>query len=250
MSPTTRLPLLALPALLALGVTGCTSSVAPPNDDETYASAPAPDPATPTANPVDADAVLLVRATATATNGARLALEVQVHQAYAWDYAGTGTLPAALIEDCGGSLTQSQIEEGQYSFIRVNISALPDASAAAWPDDARIDARPSADHAFTSGRGMMSSDPATGDSPCLQDKYFTAGGNGGLAIAISGDANALTGWVNHTYGVVAGAGVTLSDCSVEITPLGTSLGAGTSAWTSTVDDATCVAGAVNEKTEY
>lgn len=250
MSPNTRLPLFVLPAALLLGVTGCTASAPAPTDGETYASAPAtPEPATATPNPVESDAVLLLRTTATAANGARLALEVQVHQAYAWDYAGIGTLPAALIDDCGGSLTESQIEEGQYSFVRINISALPDVSGPAWPADARIDVRPSADYALTAGRGMLSSDPATGDSLCLQDKFFSGAGNGGMAIAIPGDAVALTGWAGHTYGVTARPGVTFSDCSIELTPLGTSLGAGTADWTSAIDDATCASGAVNEVTE-
>lgn len=249
MSPTTQLPYFAVPALIALGVTGCTAPPVPVSD-ETYASAPATDePATPTATPIDADAVLLVRATATASNGATLALEAQVHQAYGWDYAGIGTLPAALLEDCAGSLTQSQIEQEAWSFVRVNVSALPGAGTE-WPSDTRIDARPSADYALIAGRGMMANDPKTGDVACLQDKYFTAAGNGGLAIGLPGDAASLTGWSNHTYGFVAQAGVVLGGCSIEITPLGASLGAGTETWTSTIDDSTCVAGEVNEKIEY
>ena len=250
MRPNTRLALLTVPALLTLTLAACSAPAATvASDDGPIASAPAEVPA-PTALPADQDVVLYVRATATAPNGAAMALVQQVHQAYAWDYTGTGTLPAAIIADCGGAITQEQISAGQYSFVRANISALAASGSADWPADARVDLKPSATTAYVSARGTLMSDPASGSAACVQDKYLAGPGNGGMAIGIPGDAAALTGWTNHAYGFTASAGVMLSDCSFEVTELGTSLGGGSGSWSTVMDSQSCLAGNPAEQPNY
>lgn len=252
MRPSPQVPLLLTPALALLALTACTAPGQAGPEPEVAATAsnsPVVEPlASPTLSPRDADAALFVRATATASNGAQLSLELQVHQAYSWDYGGTQTMPAAVVTDCGGSLTEAMIEDGQWSFVRANVSALPVVGTPDWPADEPISLSPDADFAYSSARGMVTADNSSGPSLCTQTKLFSGPGNGAIAVAISGDA-ALTGWASHAFGFRTGAAV-LSDCASEVTDVGRQYGAESGAWGMDLDDKTCVVGAPTEAKEY
>lgn len=207
---------------------------------------PAP---TLTPNPPEPDSILWVRATATAANGAVLDLEAMVHRSVSFEYPGSQTLNQMLIDDCGATLTNAIIYEQAWSFSRMNITAIPPADAEVWPEDARIGFRPTGDATWVSGRGMVQSDATTGDLACVQDKFFVGAGRGALVAGIPGDTLGLdefrNGWAGFTWGFLAGPGVTLSDCSFELTELGRQVGGG-AGWVESSDASTCVIGAANE----
>lgn len=247
MSPRIRPSVVVLPALV-VALAACSPTT--PSPEETYVSgseAPVDPAAAVTPNPIEPDTVLIVRATVTAANGAALDLELQVHRPTSWDYAGTLTLPAALIEDCAGTVTQELIQEQQWSFTRVNVTAIP-TGAGIWPEDESIGVSPSAQYAMIAGREMLAV-TASGDGPaCFDDKSFAGPGRGALAVGVPGDATALVGWARHTFGFSTETGA-LSNCSFELTELGAQSGGG-SAWAEIVDDSTCVIGAATETNEY
>lgn len=250
--------IVVVPLAMAIGLTGCTA-VTPPTD-ETYASAsnaPVEPTAPVTPNPIEPDTLLIVRATATAGTGARLALEMQVHQSTAWDDVATQTMPLAMTEDCAGTLDETIYEAGMWSFTRVNVTAIPaDASAEVWPVDARVDVQPLASAAPVIGRGFLVGDEASSEAPvCLRDKFFIGTGKGGLALGIAGDAAddgaRFTGWADHRFGFNTpdNTGVTLSDCTFEVTALGSQLGGAAQSRASVLNASTCVTGAEHEVSE-
>lgn len=233
--------------VIAFGLTAC-SPAATVDDVPTAKPAPVgpvevPEP-TPTANALDDDELLLISAVATTADGAQLDLATQVHLAIPFDDVAGQTLPQAMIDDCGSSLTLNILRDQAWSFTRVNTSALLRGSID-WPSDARIDLRPLARDAFVAGRGMLANDGTTGDELCHQDKYFVGPGNGAIALGLAGDASRYTGWASEAYGFVVPAGVTLSDCVFEVTALGGEHGAGGPSWASRADASACVIGAVD-----
>lgn len=241
---------------LLLSLCGCVASVAP-EADETYASASdAPVEPAPTATPqgaLDTDIVLVVKATAVAANGARLVLEMRLHRSIAFDDVGGQTIPVAVAEGCPATLNQELFAEQAWSFARANVSALPDpASQGEWPSEARIETLPSADFVTVVGRGFIADDAQAAASvpSCERDKFFASQGNGAFAIGIPKDAAAgFTQWANHRYGFTlpeGAAGVTLTDCSVEVTDLGKQHGGAADSWASTIDDKNCSIGAAVE----
>ena len=232
---TTRHSLLAVavPALV-LSLAACTPVASEPA--ETFVAGPTPD-ATPepelTPNAIEADTTLIVRATAKTTGGASLALELQVHRSSPWDYVGTQTLPAAIIEDCGEPQTDELFAAEQWSFTRANLTAIPSA-ASSWPADAVVTIAPSAATDVIAGRGILAGE-------CGADKRIGGAGRGAVSLGIAQDASAQTGWATRSWGFLAGAGVILTDCTFEVTTLGTELGGG-AGWSQRADDATCVTG--------
>lgn len=234
---TTRRSLLAVAVpVLALGLAACSPATTEPA--ETFVAGPTPE-ATPepelTPNAIEADTTLIVRATATAATGASLSLELQVHRSSPWDYVGTQTLPAAIIEDCGEPLNEELFAAEQWSFTRANLTAIPTGdSTGEWPADATVVIAPSSSNDAIASRGVLAAD-------CEAEKGLAGPGRGAVSLGIAQDASAQTAWAARSWGFLAGAGVTLSDCTFEVTPLGTELGGG-AGWTQTADAAHCVTG--------
>lgn len=225
----------ALALLPAVLLAGCTTAPAEP--EETFVPAPTAEEEQVTEHgPIEADAVLVVRATATDASGAQLSLQLQVHQSYPWDYAGTATLPAAIIEECGGSIDEDSVAAEKWSFTRANLTAL---ATGDW-SGVSVAVEPTAEFADVSGRGILETAPVAGATGCTTDKLFSRAGKGAIAIGLRGDAGALTGWASQQWGFRLEDGV-LSDCSFEVTPLGSQFGGGTG-WVESVDDGTCVIG--------
>jgi hypothetical protein len=248
MSLSRATPVVAVPLLLALGLAGCTAAPEPIPEDYVSATEEPTTPAEVTPNPIEPDMTLLVRTIATAPNGAQLSLEMQVHRASPWDYVGTQSLPAALIEDCGATLDADLFAAETWAFTRINVTSITTgASKAEWPSDLAVSIEPSAQNAMIAGRGMLVSDPAA-ESPCLANKSFIGAGRGGLSLGIPGDAASLTGWAGHSYGFVA-PGVTFSACEFQATGLGSQLGADVN-WTPVSDDTTCVIGPTTQTSEF
>ena len=254
----TRKSLLAL----GLGITavtvlaGCvpqsTSTPTPTPSDSAAQPEPAP---SLTPNPPEADSILWVRTIATAANGAELSLEAMVHRSVSYEYPGSQTINTNVIEDCGATLTNAIFAADKWSFTRLNVTAIPPVDATdVWPEDGRINFRPSADNVYMSARGMIQSDEATGDLACLQDKYFVGSGRGAFFVGIPGDTidldNFTNAWAAHTWGFTAPAGVTFSDCSFEITPLGNDYGADDAGWVEVSDASNCYIGPISEPSVF
>ena len=206
----------------------------------------------PTPGPLEPTTLLVLTATATAAGGAQLALELRVVQSTSFDDVASQTLPAGLIQDCAGRLTDTQFAQESWSFTRANLVAIPtDAAGEEWPADSRIGVLPSAASAPVAGRGILaleSVDPAT--APCEQDKSFASYGTGGIAFGIPGDSGTFTGWARHAYGFTTGSDVTLSDCSAQTTELGSSLGGNAPTWSTVATGSTCAVGTLPEAKEY
>jgi hypothetical protein len=242
-------PAFALVALVL--VSGCTAEPAPlPAETEVYASAEATpeDPAVVTPNPVEPDTTLIIRAVATAATGEQLSLEMQVHQGVRWDDVPNQTLPAALIEDCGGTLNAELFASESWSFTRATLTAIPTAETI-WPAAQAISVVPDARAVYASGRGVLASDSSNGTPLCEQPKSLSSSGKGGIAIGIPGDAGSFTGWAQHRFGFSVGEGTTLSECSFEITTLGSSLQGGAT-WAPSSTPTTCSTGPATETAEY
>ena len=245
-----RFPI-ALAVFSILLLSACTPTAAETAEPvETYVSDPSPSesPEALEPNEIEADTTLIVRATATATNGSQLSLELQVHKPTAWDDVAAQTLPAAVVDDCGGLVSLAQFAGEQWSFTRGNLTAIPTAASTSdWPTEAAIGLLPSAASAYLSGRGILTVDTAAGTNLCQQDKSFAGSGSGGFAMGMSADD--LTGWAQHRFGFVAPVGTVLSECTVDVTALGASLGGG-SGWINVSDAGACVAGPAIERNEY
>lgn len=246
--------LLALPLVGLAALTGCTAPTADPTVDETYVSdsgEPSAEPSAPiTPNPIEPDTTLIVRATATASTGAQLDLELQVHRSVRWDDVASQTLPAALLEDCATLYTGALFAEEQWSFTRVNLTAIPSAgSTGEWPESAQIVASPSAQFVPVAGRGDFLSLGTASTPLCQRDKYLAGPGKAGLAFGLPRDGGDLLAWAQHQYGISV-VGATLTACTVEVTALGQSAGAGGSGWTTVSDDENCLAGAVEETSVF
>jgi hypothetical protein len=249
----TRSLLIAIvaPTLLLLAACAPAASSTPA---ETYA--PATDPAAnpgaiPTLGPADPDTTLVVNVTATTANGSQLSLVMRVHQSIAYDDVASQTLPKAMVEDCPTLFTQELFKEQSWSFTRANVTAIPTAASKGdWPTDARVTLRPSATTAVIAGRGSLADSSASTTLPCKQDKSFVGYGTGGLALGAPGDSGTFTKWANHAWGFVAPAGVTLNDCTFEVTALGSKFGGGAASWVQTSNATTCVTGASPEAQEY
>lgn len=247
----------SIPLLLLL--TACTAS-GTPSADGTIAPPRSPAVSTgpvTTPGPVEPDTTLIVRATVTAKNGAQLALEMRVHRSIPFDDIAGQTLPATMGQICADTLSPAIFKKDRWSFTRANITAVPTAASTAdWPDSDRIDLRPSARFVAIAAKGILVDDSTvSADVPsCRQDKNFAASGKGGIAIGISGDTaeagatGGFTRWANHTFGfdTKRSPGITLTNCTFEVTPLGAKYNGGTASWSSHHDGATCVTGAGNE----
>ncbi len=235
--------------IAALLLSGCVAADAVP-EPTASASAPSvvPSPEVVTPNPIEADTMLILRATATAANGAQISLEYQVHQSVAWDDVAGAAMPEVTVELCGDTLSLAQFKNERWSFTRSNVTAIPLGDSPDWPTDATIEVRPSPDPGSVVARGLLV-DAGGASSPCLQAKEFSTIGRGGMALGLPGDAaesNGFTGWARQSYGFRATAsGVTLSDCSVEVSQLGREFGGGSGSWTTAINDTTCLAGAAD-----
>ena len=241
---------LGIVAVAAL--TGCVTAapIEPtPIPTETIAQ-PEPVPSL-TPNPPEPDATLFVRALATTANGAQLSLEGMVHRSLSHEYPGSQTINTNVINDCGANLTNGIFAADAWSFTRMQVTAIPPAeSTETWPDDESIGYRPSANNVYVSSRGMIESDASTGDLLCVQDKFSTGAGRGAFFVGLPGDTidldNFNNGWTSHTWGFTAGAGVTLSECSFEITPLAQDYGASNAGWVEVADASNCYIGPATE----
>lgn len=240
--------------LLVLGLAACTT---PTEESENFVSVTnvPVEPSVVTPIPVEPDTVLIVRATATALTGEQLLLEMQVHQAVPFDDVAAQTLPQAVVLDCPGVLTEDSIAAEQWSFTRATVTAIPAGAAATWPADAAIGMLPSAEHVLLSGRGDMTDLSDAADSAlaaCMRSKYLVGPGQGGLAVGLPADAadtRGFTGWSTHPWGFVVASG-TLSNCTVEVTELGLTLGAGSDSWATMATESQCAAGPATEVDDF
>ena len=242
---TSCIPLIVAPLLLVLA--GCTAAPAPeptPAAGEPVAENAAPEatPAATAPGAIEADTTVVVTTIATVASGAQLALEMRVHQPIAFDDIANQTLPGAFIESCGATYTAGLFAAEAWSFARANISAVPTAASTAdWPSDASVSVLPTATGVPVVGRGMLREGSASA-SPCTESKSLAGQGNGAIAFGVKGDNGTFRGWTSQRFGFGAGAGVTFSDCAVDLTAVGEQFGGGTS-WSTISDAGSCSIGA-------
>jgi len=247
---------LSLGLVAIASVSGCTAAApVTPTPSATEAIAlPEPAPSLTRTPPAD-DSMLWVRAIATAANGSQLSLEGLVSRSLSYEYPGSQTVNTIMIDDCGATLTNAILAADEWSFTIMNTTAIPpEGSAEVWPDDARIDFRPSADNVYMASRLFIQSDAATGDLLCNQNKYFVGAGRGNNVVGLPGDTidldNFNNGWAAHTWGFTAAADVTLSECSFEILPLANDNGASTAGWVQVADASNCYIGPPTEASVF
>lgn len=235
----------AIPVLVFGTLVGCSAAPAP-DPVESFApgsDAPVESPAV-TPQVAEPDTLLMMHATMTAAGSSPVKLELQVHQSTAWDSIAMQTLPAALIADCGGTLTNEGFKSDTWSFTRVNVSVIGE-NEAEWPAGATVTVEPSAKFARTAGRGALVTDPAAAKA-CEGEKSLSLFGNGGLALGLPSDPT-FTKWAGHAYGFTV-AGAMITDCTMDATDLGRQVGTESLALTSTGDS--CVAGPGTQQTDF
>lgn len=249
---------LAVPLLLLLSA--CAPSA--PDDVPDPPSTPTPDQ-TEVADPaiqLPADGLLGLTATATAGNGAVLDVTIIVHQAVAATEAAAAGPVAAVEAWCAGEMDGQILTDQGYTLTAVDVTAT--LASGQWPESTTLlvypEPRPNVVLAAT-GDLLQSPTGSEGDyTPhCVTPVTLAGPGAGTFFVGIGGDADGdgsqtppLGGWAHLTYGINIGlpdgtvADVTIGDCVVQASPLGTSLGAGTVPdWTDHLDDPTaCAAG--------
>lgn len=250
------LALLVLPLVL---LAGCDPLPPAPVDSSS------PEPSTPVetvapAVELDPDVLLVVTATATADTGAVLDLRMEVRKATAWDDPSASDRPTMMTAGCDGYLDESVYEANLWSFLPVDVTATADPSTPAWPNGKRIRLWPGVnDDVNLASNGFLVDDPdVEGATPhCRRDRYVYGDGEGRLLLGIQGDtdevdaAGHFTRWANQRYGFVARevagqsaaeAGMTLTDCTFEVTAAGVELNGGADWWGETVDESNCYTG--------
>jgi hypothetical protein len=237
-------------------ITSCAPSPAPSPSPSAPAASANPSPSVPSPGPLDPDVTLLVTATVRAPNGAKLDLDLRVHQSTAWSDIAAETLPQAVADACPEDLTKALFASEKWSFTRANVIAVPSQdSTAEWPSSNRITLVPSAKSAPIAARGFLADDDqVTGDvASCKRDKYFSGIGTGGIAIGIphdgvdSGQPGGFVKWTSHRFGFVVsdsdGSKATFTNCGFTLLPLGKTLGASSAGWTQANDATHCSIGA-------
>ena len=254
-----RLPLLVLPLVVLLG--GC-GDPAPDPGTPTNAS-PTTSPAeTPTAAALDPDVLLVVSATATAENGSVLDLTMTVHTATAWDDSTGADRASLMTSTCQGYLDAGVYEANLWSFLKVDVEAVP-SGFGAWPSEKRIRLFPLAtdDYALASGGALVEDPDVASETPhCARDRYIYGAGESTLVVGIQGDTDAVeaaghfTRWANTLYGFVgrevggqtaAEAGITLTNCSFTVTPAGVELHGGADWWSEDINESDCYLGSTS-----
>ena len=242
---------LALIALSSLALAGCASPV--PTPEETFVQPPLP-----TASPVEEslelgavlpEVMLIITATARAADGALLQLEQRVNLAVPLGDVGAGSVPTVLIESCPGILDSATATSGRWTFTRVVYSAISPEESPAWQDGSRVSILPSTQFAPIASMSFLSEKPGA-TLPCQQEKFVAGEGRGAISMGSSNDAlefadGGYLRWSELNYGfVTTGTDVTLSDCTFELTPLGSERGGGNpSTWGDINDAQNCVIGA-------
>jgi hypothetical protein len=246
---------ISIPVVLFLG--GCTATqgtIVSSSSSPPASSPPAPAPSLQdfSLGLVTLDTTMVIKVTATAAGGSTMTLEMRVRQSVSVDDIGTRTVPDALVSACGPLISPATFATDEWSFTRVNISAI--SASGDWPADARIDIRPLATIAPIASMSYLSeASGASGAEQCQLDKYLAGAGKGALSIGLPHDAQAggsqFTAWASHSFGFSAANGVTLSGCSIQVTKNGDRLGGtGISPQTSATGD--CVNTVNSEKSVF
>jgi hypothetical protein len=253
--------LAATPLLLVAVLTACGPGAGSPPPDEPEAPAPE-EPAVPIVA-IPEDAVIVVTAAATASNGAVMDISVIAHSPNPFSADGAADDWAATTAWCVGEIDDSIIADQGYSFTTVDVTATT--REGDWPDDTPLLLAPLPyfDATLATGGDLVQTNQPSlpgqtaGSVPhCAQPALLLGPGSGQLFVGIPGDVDgdasgtpSLGGWANRKYGVnthVPGddqaAAVTFSECTVQITDLGASLGAPTASWQQAFQSDFCIAG--------
>jgi hypothetical protein len=242
-------PLLLLSACTPSGPDGLPEPPSTPTPELTEIAEPTMD--------LPADGVLGLRAIATAGDGTVLDITIVVHQAV--PAADAPDAVAAVESWCSGEMDGQILADQGYTLTAVSVTAT--VASGTWPESAVLlvypEPRPNIVLAAT-GDLLQSPTGSEGDyTPhCVTPVTLAGPGAGTIFVGIGGDVDGdadgtppLGGWAHLTYGIGIGlpdgtvADVTLSDCVVQASPLGTDLGAGTVAdWTEQRDTSACAAG--------
>ncbi|MGN6502953.1 MAG: hypothetical protein ACTHKX_08650 [Pseudolysinimonas sp.] len=262
------LPLAAVPLLVILTACGPGSTPpADPGDDSGSGDGGSTPPALVLA---DTD-VRGVTAVATASNGAVLDIQLVIHAPEPFSADGAADAWKATTDWCAGEIDDQLVADQGFSFTTVDVTATT--REGQWPVDTPLLLLPLpgpqstlavAGDAVVQANVATDADLSDGQVPhCAQPALLTKAGTGSIYLGIPGDVDGggpaelpLGGWATHKYGVNAhqpgdapAVDVTFSDCTVQITPLGTELGAPTASWQQAFQDDMCVVGGDTEGTD-
>ena len=259
-----RVPSLALLLVLPVALlTACAPAVPgaahnPPTVKTAPAKPPKPKPAT--VAPLPADAELRVTATATAMNGAVMYLSATVLAPHDYTDATGAVRAAATVAWCPDNVDMaSVIVPEDWHFAQVDYAAKPKAGSPTWPTTLPILLAPWGTEGPTrAASGAVKSTEYTDGSAgayepeCVQRTILTAPGSG--SVYLGGDPstgpNAGPQWYEISYGfdvnlpkhAVDPSTVTVTDCTIQITPLGTAAGVPNASWANISSGVECVFG--------
>ncbi len=232
------------------GEPGATSSPGPSSPLKPSASPSSEPPAADI--PLPDDATMLVTATATASNGATLDLRLVVHRSVPWN-SGAEAGTAATVAWCEGEVDAEVISTLGYSFTQVDYSAT--AADGSWPSGETIWLHPTATYTTLAASGDVSpvAYPDSALPHCARPAVLPGAGAGSTFLGAEGDASgrdglpALQFWSRLTYGfnndfTLGAPVVSFSDCAVQITTLGTSMGAPGGGWHEDFLPGSCIVG--------
>jgi hypothetical protein len=248
--------LATVPLLFAL--TACDPGTTPPAPEDPGTDGGA---GAPTLELSETD-VMGVTAVATASNGAILDIQLVVHAPEPFSADGAADAWAATTDWCAGEVDDSIVADQGFSFTTVEVTATT--REGQWPKDTPLLLLPLPEPQSTIATGgdavvqvNVSTDPdlIDGQVPhCAQPAILTGAGTGAVYLGIPGDIDGdgpstipFGGWANHKFGVNSHSpegdvDVTFSDCTVQITDLGTELGAPTDSWQEAFQSDFCVVG--------
>lgn len=232
-------------------------------------AAPAESPEPPSPSPTETeftggvaielpeDGLMGMHATLTALTGATLELTMIVHRSIpATDPEATADV-AAVEAWCSGELEAAIMTDQGYTLTTVDVSATP--GSGDWPAGTSVLLYPVAwERASLTATGdlqqLQPSDASEGEyiPHCLTPVTLAGPGAGTILVAIPGDVDGdedgtppLGGWSHNLFGADSTlpggtlSGVTFSNCYIEVSDLGASLGAGTTpGWNTWFDDPT------------
>jgi hypothetical protein len=260
-----RLPQIALVLVLPLVLlTACAPAVHGANPHAstiktTPTTAPKPKPK-PSAVTLPPETELRVTATATAANGAVLSLSATVLAPH--DYADSvgAARAAATVAWCPDEVDMaSVIQPEDWHFAQVDYAATLEPGSPAWPANLPLLLAPwgidtptrTASGAATSTE-YTESGPADYEPDCVQRVLLTAPGLGSVYLGEgpAGGPNASPQWTQISYGfdfnlpdkTVDPAAVRITNCEIQITPLGHAAGLPNATWANLTSGVECVYG--------
>ena len=252
----TALSILALGALL---LSGCNllPPAPTPTEKPTVEVTPTETPEAEAA-PLPADALLSLSLRATSTTGAAVDILLVLLKPEPIGTDGAAPRAAATLNRCPDEIDQSVLEaETGYSFGELDVTATAVAGTPVWPADLALHLQPgegggaslaTGGAAYQVQRPNELNEDAFYVPYCSQDAFLGVPGTGAVYLGWGNDGTTLDDWLGAQYGAsfdlwgepIGDAPAELSDCTLVITDLGTSMGATDTSFTEFFSATQCI----------